>query len=149
MSPIGNSSDEIIRRAMQEGAFDNLPGKGKPLNLDENPHEPEDMRLANRLLHANGFSLPWLEMRKEIEEALEKARTDARDAWLSGDGQRWTVQVHIFEQQIEALNKQIFNHNLQAPSTQFHCQRLDLAQEIKTVQRRDSFPQTPTEAHNS
>ncbi len=30
--------DEIIRQAMREGAFDNLPGKGKPLELIENPY---------------------------------------------------------------------------------------------------------------
>ncbi len=34
--------DQIIQQAIQDGAFENLPGKGKPLNLDDNPHvDPE------------------------------------------------------------------------------------------------------------
>ena len=86
MSLFGKSADEIIRRAMQDGAFDNLPGKGKPLKLDENPHEPEEWRTAYRMLRSNGYSLPWLELRKEIEEAVDRARSDARSAWESGTG---------------------------------------------------------------
>lgn len=140
MCPIGNASDEIIRRAMQEGAFDNLPGKGKPLDLGENPHEPEEMRLAYRMLRSNGYSLPWLEMRKEIEETLEKAREEARDAWQRGDKRWWDAQLVIFQQRIEALNKQIFQYNLQAPSTQFHRQLIDLTQEIKAIQHPASPP---------
>ncbi len=148
MCPIGNASDEIIRRAMQEGAFDNLPGKGKPLNLDVNPHEPEEWRLAYRMLHSNGYTLPWLELRKEIEESLEKARADIREAWQRGDKRRWDARLAEFRQQIEALNKQIFQYNLQAPSTQFHRPMIDLAQEIEAVQHRAS-PPPPQEAEIS
>jgi len=34
----GSPIDEIIRRAIEEGQFDDLPGKGKPLRLDEDPN---------------------------------------------------------------------------------------------------------------
>ncbi len=148
MCPIGNASDEIIRHAMQEGAFDNLPGKGKPLNLDVNPHEPEELRLAYRMLHSNGYTLPWLELRKEIEESLEKARADIREVWQRGDKRRWDARLAEFQHQIEALNKQIFQYNLQAPSTQFHRPMIDLAQEIEAVQHRAS-PPPPQEAEIS
>jgi hypothetical protein len=30
-----NHVDRLIREAMKTGAFDNLPGAGKPLNLDD------------------------------------------------------------------------------------------------------------------
>lgn len=149
MSSTGNASDEIIRRAMQEGAFDNLPGKGKPLNLDENPHEPEEWRLANRMLHANGYSLPWLELRKEIEEALDKARVDAIHAWQSGDERWWHAQVSVFQKQIEALNQKIFQYNLQAPSSHFHRRMIDAAQEIAAIQHRDTLPPNSQEADQS
>ena len=55
------SIEEIIRQAMQEGKFDDLPGKGKPLNLDQNPHQDPDWRVAHHLLKSAGFSLPWIE----------------------------------------------------------------------------------------
>ena len=142
MSPPGHTTEEIIKRAMQEGAFDNLPGKGQPLKLDDNPYEQEDWRLAYRVLHANGYSLPWLELRKEIEEALETARKSALDAWQSGVNGWWETQRLIFQQQLEDLNKQIFQYNLQAPSTRFHLCRINPAQEIDSI--KNSIPSSPT-----
>ena len=41
--------EEQIRRAIQEGKFDDLPGKGKPLKLDENPFEESEWRMANKI----------------------------------------------------------------------------------------------------
>ncbi len=38
MSNFDRIVEEKIRAAMEAGAFNNLPGKGKPLNLEENPH---------------------------------------------------------------------------------------------------------------
>ena len=59
--------EELIQRAIQEGKFSDLPGKGKPLRLDENPHADPDWQLAYHLLKENSFSLPWLELRQELE----------------------------------------------------------------------------------
>ncbi|MEA3440806.1 MAG: DUF1992 domain-containing protein [Chloroflexota bacterium] len=53
--------EEHIRRAMEEGKFDDLPGKGKPLRLDHNPHEDPQWRTAYRMLRNSGFTLPWIE----------------------------------------------------------------------------------------
>ncbi len=133
MSLFGKSADEIIRRAMQDGAFDNLPGKGQPLKLDDNPHEPEEWRTAYRMLRSNGYSLPWLELRKEIEEAIDRARSDARSARESGTEDFWNRQKAVFQQRIEALNQRIFQYNLQAPSPVFHRQPLDLARELDAI----------------
>jgi DnaJ-like protein len=58
--------EERIRKAQDEGLFDNLPGKGKPLPLDDDSFVPEDLRLAYRILK-NSNCLPIeLEIRKEI-----------------------------------------------------------------------------------
>lgn len=138
MSLFGKSADEIIKRAMQEGTFDNLPGKGKPLNLNENPHEPEEWRTTYRMLRSNGYSLPWLELRREIEEAVDRARSDARSAMESGPDDFWNRQKAVFQQRIEALNQRIFQYNLQAPSPVFHRQPLDFARELDAIQRREN-----------
>jgi DnaJ family protein C protein 28 len=76
-----SKAEEQIRRAMEEGQFDNLPGKGKPLNLDENPYEDPEWRMAHHILHNSGFSLPWIETRREIETNLEAARTSIKTTW--------------------------------------------------------------------
>jgi hypothetical protein len=58
--------EERIKSAQQEGAFDNLPGKGKPLNLDDDSGVPEDLRLTFKVLK-NANCLPLeLELRKEF-----------------------------------------------------------------------------------
>jgi hypothetical protein len=51
-------ADKRIEDAIQEGKFDNLPGAGKPLNLDPIPTE-ENARLmwwALRILKNNNFT---------------------------------------------------------------------------------------------
>jgi hypothetical protein len=58
--------EERIRQAQDEGEFDNLPGKGKPLQLDDDLGIPEDLRLAYKVLK-NANCLPIeMELRKEI-----------------------------------------------------------------------------------
>ena len=59
-------AEEKIREAMDEGVFDNLPGKGKPLVLDDDRSVPEDMRLAFKILKNAGCLPIEMEVRKEI-----------------------------------------------------------------------------------
>jgi hypothetical protein len=40
----------LIEQARREGAFDNLPGRGKPLELDDDTGIHPEMRMANRIL---------------------------------------------------------------------------------------------------
>jgi hypothetical protein len=47
--------DGIIEEAMRSGAFDDLPGKGKPLKLSINPYAPET-ELAYQLLRENDYT---------------------------------------------------------------------------------------------
>src|ERR1041385_1384803 len=59
-------AEDRIRAAQDEGVFDNLPGKGKPLNLEDDSTVPEDMRLAFKILKNAGCLPLEMEMRKEI-----------------------------------------------------------------------------------
>jgi hypothetical protein len=59
-------AEEKIREAMDQGVFDNLPGKGKPLNLDDDGSVPEDMRLAFKILKNAGCLPIEMEVRKEM-----------------------------------------------------------------------------------
>ena len=62
-------AEERIRDAIQRGEFDNLPGRGKPLNLEDDRHIPEDLRLAYKVLKNAGCLPPELELKKEISKA--------------------------------------------------------------------------------
>jgi hypothetical protein len=63
-------AEEKIREAQARGEFDDLPGAGKPLALDDDPLVPEDLRVAYRILKNAGFVPPEVEAQKEIR-ALE------------------------------------------------------------------------------
>jgi len=116
-------AEEKIEAAIREGAFDALPGKGKPLKLDENPDEDPAWRLAHHLLRSQGFTLPWIEMRAQIQADIDRLRRDraahaAAETAVSGaDPTR--LDAH-FRDRIEALNRRIFVYNLHAPSPSFH-----------------------------
>ncbi|GAB6037822.1 DUF1992 domain-containing protein [Fundidesulfovibrio butyratiphilus] len=49
-------AEQRILEAMEKGEFDNLPGKGKPLDLDDDANVPEDLRMAYKLLKNAGYA---------------------------------------------------------------------------------------------
>ena len=130
--------EDLIQRAIQEGKFSDLPGKGKPLRLDDNPHADPDWQLAYHLLKENGFSLPWLELRQEIEGEIDAARQSIQQAWelrqtttvLEADFQR---ALRVFSEQIARINQRIFDYNLQTPAERFQMRKLNLEQEIEHI----------------
>ena len=64
-----------VREACERGAFDSLPGAGKPLELEDDSHIPEDLRMAYKLLKNAGYVPEEVLDRKEaqsIVDALEK-----------------------------------------------------------------------------
>lgn len=139
--------DDHIQKAMNEGKFDDLPGKGKPLNLDDNPHANPDWRLAHHILRSSGYTLPWIAARQEIEAQVEAAHAALGRAWewrqraLQG-GQpqaqaeaEWLRAVRAFEGEVEKINKKIFDYNLQTPSEKFQLMKLKAEKEIDAVKR--------------
>jgi hypothetical protein len=60
--------EAIIKEAMERGEFDNLPGKGKPIDLTEYFETPEEVRLANSVLQNAGMTSHEVELLKEIAE---------------------------------------------------------------------------------
>jgi hypothetical protein len=56
-----------IREAMAKGEFDNLPGRGRPLDLDAYFNTPEELRLGYAMLKSAGFVPVEVELQREIE----------------------------------------------------------------------------------
>jgi hypothetical protein len=59
-------AEDRIEEAQRKGLFDNLPGKGKPLNLDDDSAVPEDLRLTFKILKNSNCLPVEMELRKEI-----------------------------------------------------------------------------------
>ena len=67
MDPIALIAERRIQEAMERGDFDDLPGKGMPLNLEEDdPMVPGELRMAYRMLRNAGMLPPEIELRKEL-----------------------------------------------------------------------------------
>jgi len=64
-------AEERIREAIERGEFDNLPGSGKPLKLEDDRHIADDLRLAYKILKNANCLPPELELKKEIIAAEE------------------------------------------------------------------------------
>ena len=58
--------EQRIKEAMEKGEFENLPGRGKPIPLEDDSHVPEDLRLAYKLLKNADCLPPELLEKKEI-----------------------------------------------------------------------------------
>jgi len=75
--------EKRIKEAEEQGAFDNLPGKYKPLKLEDYSNVPEDLRLAYKILKNAGYLPPELQLKKEInrmEDLLEHI-SDEKEAY--------------------------------------------------------------------
>jgi hypothetical protein len=76
--------EETLRQARKKGYFDNLPGKGKPLNLSN--RKPSDPVVG--IAKEAGYLPEWMALGKEIDAADEAAERLAtqwrvrRDAYL-------------------------------------------------------------------
>jgi hypothetical protein len=77
-------AERRIQEAMQNGEFDNLPGKGKPLKLDDDSHVPSELRMAYKILKNAGCLPPELEIKKEILELKDLLETleDEKEIYL-------------------------------------------------------------------
>ena len=58
-----------IQEAIERGELRDLPGEGKPLQLDDDSAVPEELRAAYRILKNAGFLPPELQLRRELREA--------------------------------------------------------------------------------
>ncbi|MBB6673366.1 DnaJ family domain-containing protein [Cohnella nanjingensis] len=74
-------AEQRIREAERQGAFEQLPGKGKPLPPDELDAVPEELRLGYKLLKNAGALPPEMELRKEMVtlEDLIRCCSDEQD----------------------------------------------------------------------
>lgn len=58
--------EERIRQAQSEGLFDDLPGKGRPLALDDDSMIASELRASYRILRNAGILPPEMQLRREI-----------------------------------------------------------------------------------
>ncbi len=131
MSSTQDLVENQIRKAMEKGEFDNLEGAGQPLRFDENPYEPPEVRMINKILKDNDFAPYWIELGKEIDRDWEKLQSDVEyfkrytSIMLSSKREKMALnryeskKAYFFSEkrrELEKISKKIINYNLHCPT---------------------------------
>ena len=155
MSWIELIADRKIRDAQEEGAFDNLPGKGKPLQLDTDPRIAPELRAAHRMMKEAQILPDWIQLDKDLrarqaqwetrveqfdrlraEGLAEYAGTRRRETESRIDRQRERFLHHAAEE-LRSQNSMIDRLNLIVPASRQRA-RLPVRERVAELEHR--FP---------
>jgi DnaJ family protein C protein 28 len=153
---------EIVERqiveAQERGEFDDLPGKGKPLDLTENPFADPEWRVAYKILQDNDFTLDWIELDKEIRAKLKACREQLlqskrwyeqsmtqlgypESCWTEEERIRvqstWEQALETFADQMAQINKKIELLNLKVPLVNLQRPRISVDEEKRGLDIED------------
>ncbi|KZP00311.1 hypothetical protein CALVIDRAFT_476423 [Calocera viscosa TUFC12733] len=77
--------EDRIEQARLAGHFNNLNGRGKPIvrDLEErNPFLGREEFFMNRIVKRNGAAPPWIELQREVDDALSTFRRIVQEGWI-------------------------------------------------------------------
>lgn len=66
LDAFGKIAEQRIKEAQERGEFDNLDGRGRPLDLVDDSMVPEDLRLAYKILKNANCAPPEIQLKNEI-----------------------------------------------------------------------------------
>jgi len=117
--------EDLIQESMAKGDFDNLPGKGKPINTStHNPYVDTVTHKLNEVLINNGFTPEWILLEKEIRQDKEDIRKKlTRQRWKLGlnpplsdkETAQWQEALSALQTDVDALNSKLNKYNLLVP----------------------------------
>lgn len=156
-------AERKILDAIEEGAFENLPGKGKPLTLEVDTRVPPELRMAYRLMREANVLPDWIEMDKEIRRRQERIQAGIEEyarrrevdqeraqgdrAWISRmDGRRDDFLIHT-ARELRDLNQLIDRFNLIVPAASRQRPRANLTERMEELEHR--FPRAHPRADGS
>lgn len=148
--------EDAIRRAFQQGDFEDLRGTGQPLGDTHSDYYAGEHDLANRVLGALEMPPEFITMRREIEREVDEARralrsaarrrerllaqlnraaigeivTLHREAWDS-----WYQAVETFYEQARAINRKVEIFNLKNPIPNLFYPPLRIEEEIERAEQ--------------
>jgi hypothetical protein len=144
----GNHVDQMIREAQRRGDFDNLPGMGKPLKLDDDVFAGEMAGAYRIAKNANAAPL-WVQLGKEIEEdraalgaMLERsARYVAELKAPPGAREAARLQARkVYLERAAELNKKITEYNAVRPRQLTWLEKPGLLPQVAARQFDEQIP---------
>jgi hypothetical protein len=122
--------DEQIQDAIRKGQFNNLPGSGKPLKLEDESHVPESLRMAHKILRDNNYVPDWIAQGKELDTARETLIADIQRA--ARENRR--AALESLREKVKKHNSTVLSYNLKVPSGVAHKPNLDFNGEVAKAQ---------------
>jgi hypothetical protein len=113
--------DRQIREAQERGAFDNLAGRGKPLDLSSWGHG--DWALAHHVLQQAGETLPWIALGRDIEARQAHLAALLDEAPTLGNFERPRARARYLREAAE-LDKLLEEYAFMIPSRRLERGRL-------------------------
>jgi hypothetical protein len=93
-------AEERILDAQRAGAFDNLPGKGKPLQLEDTSWVPEDLRIGYLILKNAHVLPPEAELMKDIhtlEDLLKHVEDEGQRRAMAKSIQSKVIRLDLLK----------------------------------------------------
>jgi DnaJ homologue, subfamily C, member 28, conserved domain len=100
-------AEERILDAQQAGAFDDVPGKGKPLHLEDLSWVPEDLRIGYHILKNAHILPPEAELLKDIhtlEDLLKHVEDDGERRALAKSIQWKVIRLDMLKRRSMSLS---------------------------------------------
>jgi hypothetical protein len=125
--------DEKVQELIGDGDMSWHPMAGKPLNLGEDEHVPEDMRLAYRIMKDNDAVPSWMalgftlrdkhdKLMRRLEQYAKDFVRRKREAVQTGSfinlkaaEERWESAIRQLKVDIQRYNGELLDFNLQVP----------------------------------
>jgi len=98
-------AERKIALAFERGEFNDLPGRGEPLDLEDDRHIPKELRVSYRILKNAGYIPAEIQLRQEIEN-VEQLLATTDDSQVHGNALRRLTALHI---QIEQQRRRPLN----------------------------------------
>lgn len=117
-------AERRIQEAIDAGEFENLPGKGAPLDLEVDASVPLHQRVANRILK-NARALPdWLQLEKDIVRETHEAQANREShlraiRYARNDVARTRVAARLRDrhrERLDLINLMILKYNYIVPA---------------------------------
>ncbi len=109
---IDQMAERHIQSAVEQGELSNLPGEGKPIQLDDDRQVPQELRAAYRILKNSGNLPPELELRKQALQLCDflAALPTTEEQQLAEHQQKLrTLELKL---KIKGVNTQFISHYL-------------------------------------
>lgn len=130
--------EKMLGEAVQGKEWKNLPGKGRPMNLNSPDGVPADQVMGNKIMKNNNVAPVWIEERKALAVRIEnwRRKLSAKVHALGLAALLSERQQAILNRELADLNKNIASANIAIPIFRLELVQLDLAAELQRAQEK-------------